>query len=176
MNSPVIGYHGCDLKVASEVVARKAKLKPGKGRYDWLGTGVYFWEDEPNLALGWARHSAWERPGLIQTPAVIGAVIDLKYCLNLVQTGASRILCATLAPLRVVFWLGRDTTCSVAAGKEASSMISLPDERRSRPGEEIPRSFVRRRVPGLGRGVPSSRPRRGPRLRVAPRREDPPLD
>jgi len=51
VNSPVIGYHGCDLKVASDVVTRKAKLTPGMGRYDWLGTGVYFWEDDPNLVI-----------------------------------------------------------------------------------------------------------------------------
>ena len=99
MNSRVIGYHGCDLKVANEVVARKTKLTPGKERYDWLGTGVYFWEDDPDLALNWARHTARMRPELIQTPAVIGAVIDLKDCLNLVQTGASQILCATYRDL-----------------------------------------------------------------------------
>jgi hypothetical protein len=94
VNSRIIGYHGCDWKVAMEVVARKTKLKPGTERYDWLGTGVYFWEDDPNLALGWAKHTSKKRPELIQNPAVIGAVIDLKNCLNLVQTGASQILCA----------------------------------------------------------------------------------
>ena len=92
MNTRVIGYHGCDLKVATAVAARESTLEPGPGRYDWLGTGVYFWEDDPKLAWGWARHTAKQRPQLIQTPAVIGAVIELRDCLNLVQTGSSRIL------------------------------------------------------------------------------------
>jgi hypothetical protein len=92
VNSRIIGYHGCDLKTATDVVARKGTLKPGSQRYDWLGAGVYFWEDDPNLALGWARHTSRRQPGNIRNPAVIGAVMDLKECLNLVQTGASRIL------------------------------------------------------------------------------------
>jgi len=92
VNSRVIGYHGCDLKTATAVVARQDTLKPGGQRYDWLGTGVYFWEDDPNLALGWARHWSRRQPDNIRNPAVIGAVIAFKECLNLVQTGASQIL------------------------------------------------------------------------------------
>lgn len=92
VNTRVIGYHGCDLKTATAVVARQNTLKAGRERYDWLGTGVYFWEDDSNLALGWARHTSRTRSENIRTPAVIGAVLDLKECLNLVQTGASRIL------------------------------------------------------------------------------------
>jgi hypothetical protein len=92
VNTRIIGYHGCDLKTAMAVVARKEVLRPGANRYDWLGTGVYFWEDDPKLAWGWAMHTSKQRPDWIQTPAVLGAVIDLQNCLNLVQTGASRIL------------------------------------------------------------------------------------
>src|SRR5260221_1652765 len=99
VNSRVVGYHGCDLDVALDVVARKKRLEPGKGRYDWLGTGVYFWEDDPNLALSWAKHTARQRSEVIRTPANIGAVIDLKDCLNLVQTGASSILRAAYEAL-----------------------------------------------------------------------------
>jgi hypothetical protein len=99
VNTRVTGYHGCDLKTAMAIVARKQALKPGKEHYDWLGMGVYFWEDDSQLALGWAKHTAKRRPELIQTPAVIGAVIDLKDCLNLVQTGASRILYAAYQAL-----------------------------------------------------------------------------
>jgi len=99
VTSRLIGYHGCDLNVASNVVARNARLKPGNERYDWLGTGVYFWEDDPNLALGWAKHTSRKRRDLIQKPEVIGAVIDLKECLNLVQTSASRILYAACQAL-----------------------------------------------------------------------------
>jgi len=95
----VIGYHGCDLKVATDVVARKSSLAPGPWKYDWLGAGVYFWEDDPKLAWGWARHTAKRRPELIQAPAVVGAVIELRDCLNLVQTGTSKILLAAYQAL-----------------------------------------------------------------------------
>lgn len=88
----VIGYHGCDLQVALEVVTRKEKLKPGTSRYDWLGTGAYFWEDDPHMAWLWAKHTAKQRPNIIKTPAVVGAVIDLTDCLNLIQTGTSKLL------------------------------------------------------------------------------------
>lgn len=99
MNSRVLGYHGCDLAVAMEVVARRARLDPGRARYDWLGTGIYFWEEDPILALRWARHAARKRPDLIKTPAVVGAIIEMKDCLNLVQTGTSRILQAAYLDL-----------------------------------------------------------------------------
>jgi hypothetical protein len=99
VNTRVIGYHGCDLKVATSVVARRSTLQPGVGRYDWLGTGVYFWEDDLKLACGWARYTCKQRPQLIETPAAIGAVIELKDCLNLVQTGSSRILRAAYEAL-----------------------------------------------------------------------------
>lgn len=99
MNTRVIGYHGCDLRVATSVVARQSTLQPGLGRYDWLGTGVYFWEDDPKLAWGWAKHASKQRPQMIHTPAVLGAVIELRDCLNLVQTGSSRILQAAYEAL-----------------------------------------------------------------------------
>ena len=47
--------------------------------YDWLGSGVYFWENDPIRALQWARLS-WRK---IEKPSVIGAVIDTGRCLDL---------------------------------------------------------------------------------------------
>ncbi len=92
MKAYTIGFHGCDLRVALDVVTRKKGLQPGSSRYDWLGSGVYFWEDNPRMAWVWARHTAKQRPQIIQTPAVLGAVIDLTDCLDLAQMGASTIL------------------------------------------------------------------------------------
>ena len=47
--------------------------------YDWLGSGVYFWENDPMRALQWARNR-WEGS---ETPSLIGAVVDLGLCLDL---------------------------------------------------------------------------------------------
>lgn len=47
--------------------------------YDWLGSGVYFWENDPIRALQWAR-LPWRN---IDKPSVVGAVIDPGRCLDL---------------------------------------------------------------------------------------------
>lgn len=33
----VLGYHGCDRKVAERVLAGKQQLIPSRNDYDWLG-------------------------------------------------------------------------------------------------------------------------------------------
>jgi hypothetical protein len=53
--------------------------------YDWLGWGVYFWEANPKRGLDFATE-AMRRPGSkIGVPTVIGAVIDLGNCLDLMS-------------------------------------------------------------------------------------------
>jgi len=78
----ILGFHGTDLQVVKDVVERRLEhLARSERVYDWLGHGVYFWEDDPERALRWARdgHSS----NAITTPAVLGAVIDLGLCLDL---------------------------------------------------------------------------------------------
>jgi hypothetical protein len=51
--------------------------------YDWLGPGAYFWESDPKRALEWAR---WKvEIGDYRDPSVVGAVIDLRNCLDLIS-------------------------------------------------------------------------------------------
>jgi hypothetical protein len=87
-HSLVIGYHGCDRKVVERVVAGKDDLKPSQNDWDWLGHGIYFWEDSHGRALRWAKEEAKQRGSKIKSPAVLGAVIDLGNCLNLSDTDA----------------------------------------------------------------------------------------
>jgi len=87
-HSLVIGYHGCDRKVVKRVVAGKDELKPSQNAWDWLGHGIYFWEDSYGRALRWAKEEAKQRGSKIRSPAVLGAVIDLGNCLNLSDTNA----------------------------------------------------------------------------------------
>jgi len=61
---PLIGYHGCDRKVA---------LKPSQNDYDWLGPGIYFWVDSPKRGLEWARELAARKVAGITEPYVLGA-------------------------------------------------------------------------------------------------------
>jgi hypothetical protein len=79
----VLGYHGCDRTVAQKAVLEGAAILHSDKDYDWIGPGAYFWESDPKRALEWAH---WKRDiGEYKDPAVIGAVIDLRNCLDLVS-------------------------------------------------------------------------------------------
>jgi hypothetical protein len=83
----ILGYHGCDREVGEHFVAGDPFLI-SENEYDWLGSGVYFWEANPRRGLEFARLlQAWRmgRPGYpeIKEPFVVGAVIDLGFCLDL---------------------------------------------------------------------------------------------
>ncbi|MBK8631370.1 MAG: hypothetical protein IPN84_14605 [Sphingomonadales bacterium] len=83
----VLGYHGCDAEVAQRAIGG-GSLKPSENDYDWLGSGVYFWEADPDRAWQWAYEQ--NSRGKIEKPAILGAVIDLRNCLNLTtQEGVS---------------------------------------------------------------------------------------
>ncbi|HWF18502.1 MAG TPA: hypothetical protein VG754_04515 [Verrucomicrobiae bacterium] len=87
-HSLVIGYHGCDQKIVERVVSGKDDLKASQNDWDWLGHGIYFWEDSHGRALRWAKEEARQRNPKIKKPAVLGAVIDSGNCLNLADTDA----------------------------------------------------------------------------------------
>ncbi len=64
-------------------------LEKSGNDYDWLGNGVYFWENNPERALKFARDAMINKRltrGEILEPFVLGAVIDLGYCLNLLDS------------------------------------------------------------------------------------------
>ncbi len=75
----VVGYHGCHRDVAERVQAGEPFLASANG-YDWLGSGVYFWEYAPFRAEEWAK----KRYG--SDGAVLKATITLGRCLNLLDT------------------------------------------------------------------------------------------
>lgn len=82
----VIGFHGCDLSVAQNVVAGKESLVPSKNGYDWLGNGIYFWENNEERARQWAKEMVKRKNSPVKNPAVLGAVIDLGYCFDLTDS------------------------------------------------------------------------------------------
>jgi hypothetical protein len=79
----LIGYHGCEESVRDDVVSGRTMLRASQNGYDWLGIGYYFWEDNYVRALDFATHPPGKRK--ISHPAVLGAVLDLQYCLNLMN-------------------------------------------------------------------------------------------
>ncbi len=82
----VLGFHGCALDAYKDVIYNHNHLKPSKNLYDWLGNGIYFWENSYERAEEWAKSKYKEKA------KVIGAVIDLGYCLNLTDYSSTKYL------------------------------------------------------------------------------------
>jgi len=80
----VLGFHGCDKKKRDWLIAN-GEFKPDspyklfeRKDYDWLGEGMYFWENDPERAYTWAKDVV-----VADQPVVLGAVLDLGFCLDL---------------------------------------------------------------------------------------------
>lgn len=74
----ILGFHGCDQSIVDDILLGRQQLKDSENVYDWLGHGAYFWEYSPSRALEFAKKK-------FDKPAVIGAAIDLGFCLDLLD-------------------------------------------------------------------------------------------
>jgi hypothetical protein len=74
----LIGFHGCDVATRDTLLNAPNKIEKSEKPYDWLGHGMYFWENNADRALEWARDKKKKRH--IKTPSIIGAVLDIGYC------------------------------------------------------------------------------------------------
>jgi len=93
-SSFVLGYHGCDRDTGEKLLSNES-FKPSENDFDWLGSGIYFWEANPDRALDWARErrkrqGADDEPDL--HPFVVGAVIDPGFCLDLVSANGLKAI------------------------------------------------------------------------------------
>jgi len=79
----VIAYHGCDAATAEHLL-RGEPFKKSQNDYDWLGEGIYFWEYGADRALKFAQDQ--QRRKKVQTPAIVGALIQLGRCFDLMDT------------------------------------------------------------------------------------------
>lgn len=125
MNSSLIliGYHGCDITTALDVALDK-DLKPSLNAYDWLGNGIYFWEDDIDRAYDWANYVS-ENPKLfhnkISRPCVVGAVIELKNHLDLTISSARQVLKEAYGNISRIY---------------AENGLELPENRKSAKGDK----------------------------------------
>lgn len=87
----VLGYHGCS-KATAEAVLSGEKFKPSENDHDWLGTGVYFWEANPSRGLHYYRESQRRQKRDGDDATVVGAVINLGYCFDLLSLKAAETL------------------------------------------------------------------------------------
>jgi hypothetical protein len=73
----VVGHHGTSQQIADQVLS--GGFLVSKNAYDWLGDGVYFWQNAPLRALSWATKT-FGTDGV-----VIEADIEVRDFINLLD-------------------------------------------------------------------------------------------
>jgi len=116
--SIVLGFHGCDKERQEQLVNSNNQIYISDKDYDWLGNGMYFWEGNLKRAELWAQDKFKDNPG--KTPSVIGAVIDMGTCLDLVDSSYLELLKASYRLMKKSYDI---------------SGISLPKNTRRHPGD-----------------------------------------
>jgi hypothetical protein len=71
----VYGYHGTSQARAASIL--EGGFLASDNDYDWLGTGIYFFQDAPVRAKQWAEQ---QHP---ESPAVLRALLRLENCIDL---------------------------------------------------------------------------------------------
>jgi len=87
----ILGFHGCDKEIRDKIISESGiVLEKSDNEYDWLGGGIYFWENNYQKAFEFAKYLSENPPHnkkqKIKNPAVLGAVIDLGSCLDLLDS------------------------------------------------------------------------------------------
>ena len=86
----IIGFHGCEEEVKDKLINNPTTIQISEKPYDWLGHGMYFWENNYDRALQWAKDK--KKRGEIKTPAVVGAVLQLNYCCDFLDSRYIQLL------------------------------------------------------------------------------------
>jgi hypothetical protein len=86
----ILGFHGCDIAVCHSLLNNPDKIKSSQNPFDWLGHGMYFWENNYERALSWALEK--QERGEINEAAVIGAVIHLDHCCDFLNSKHTQML------------------------------------------------------------------------------------
>lgn len=74
----VLGYHGCEKSLARNLILGIKQMEPSINKYDWLGSGIYFWENDPQRAFEFAKDTK-----KCDEPFVVGAILNLGYSFDL---------------------------------------------------------------------------------------------
>jgi hypothetical protein len=69
----LVGYHGTKIESARRIL--QTGFTPSRNSYDWLGKGVYFWQDAPYRAWDWAKGYCQKNGG---DPAVIRSLVKIR--------------------------------------------------------------------------------------------------
>jgi hypothetical protein len=85
MPRQVRAYHGTTHSIAIDIINHRRSFVASDNPGDWLGRGVYFFEENLVKAIEWAfvQVGLRGRLGVIETAAVLVADLDLSDCLDL---------------------------------------------------------------------------------------------
>lgn len=119
-NTTVFGFHGCHKDIKVDLLSGNKKFNISRKPYDWLGAGVYFWENDEIRAGDWAR----DRFGA--DAAVIGAKINLSDCFDISNSYSRRVLMNTHAHLLAI---SRISGIPLPTNKPHPRFIGNPDDR-----------------------------------------------
>lgn len=86
----LLGFHGCEKSEQQKLLSDPSYTRASNESFDWLGHGMYFWENNPLRARLWAEEKM--KAGTLIEPSVIGAVIDLGRCFDLLDSGNIALL------------------------------------------------------------------------------------
>lgn len=146
--SMVLGFHGCDKAVGQAVIKGKTRhLDTSTNDHDWLGDGVYFWENDPRRAMEWAI-AGMSKPkgakGRVEKPFVVGAVIELGLCLNLLsRDSVEEVKVAHRLMLETMETAGMTVPQNTGVGgfrrRLDRAVIESLHELRASPGVALPR-------------------------------------
>ena len=93
--SSVLAFHSCDIEVGLKVLLGTETLKQSTNDWDWLADGIYFWEQNPERALKYSIDCAagtQKNKVKVNTPFVLGCLIDLENCFNLTESTSLQAL------------------------------------------------------------------------------------
>lgn len=85
----VTGYHGTTWAVAEQIIAND--FVPSVNDWDWLGHGIYFWQDAPVRAYRWAEDRI-RAGGSKDSPVVVAAKIRLDHFIDLLDQQGMTVL------------------------------------------------------------------------------------
>lgn len=81
----IYGFHGLDKQIALQILTQQKDFKHSNNHYDWLGHGIYFWENNYERAVQYAKEDSQRKNSKIKEPFVLGTVIDLGNCFDLLD-------------------------------------------------------------------------------------------
>lgn len=80
----ILGFHGCEKSEQQKLISDSSYVRISDESFDWLGHGMYFWENNPERAMLWGKQK--KKAGTLKEPAIIGAVLDLGRCFDLLDS------------------------------------------------------------------------------------------